>query len=92
MSFNHTREERGLRGKLSRIGVVKSLYVRLPGNGARVTCVKSRNERRGYENNVAGDSKNKNVKNVDKFLIRWYTIHWKDLLTKNLFLILGVSR
>lgn len=31
--------------------------IRLPGNGAGVTCVKSRNERRGYENNVAGTSK-----------------------------------
>ncbi|XCP87086.1 serine hydrolase domain-containing protein [Roseburia hominis] len=47
MSFKHTREERGLLGKLPRIGVVKSLYVRLPGNGAGVTRAKSRNERRG---------------------------------------------
>ena len=68
-------------------GVVKSLQVWLPGNGAGVTRVKSRNGRRGYGPDTL---KIKNEKSVDNFRIRWYTNRRKDLLTRNPFLILEV--
>jgi predicted ATP-dependent endonuclease of OLD family len=66
---------------------VKSLQVWLPGNGAGVTRVKSRNGRRGYGPDTL---KIKNEKSVDNFRIRWYTNRRKDLLTRNPFLILEV--
>ena len=59
----------------------------LPGNGAGVTRVKSRNGRRGYGPDTL---KIKNEKSVDNFRIRWYTNRRKDLLTRNPLLILEV--